>query len=96
MWKPLHGIVRLLFLLCFDTSDFLVVKCSGTESSVTIYIRFLYYQCQNCVIYRGGGVSDLLWVGDPRLKFGASSRARAQGNPLNWYLYYHTSSIKTF
>ena len=73
MWKPLHGIVRLLFLLCFDTSDFLVVKCSGTESSVTIYIRFLYYQCQNCVIYREG-VSELLCVGYPRLEFGTPSR----------------------
>ena len=37
VWKPLHVIVGLLFLLCFNISDFLVVKCSGVVSSVTVY-----------------------------------------------------------
>ena len=37
VWKPLHGIGELLFLLCFNNSDFLVVKCSGV-GAVSQYI----------------------------------------------------------
>ena len=57
VWRPVQITARSLLLLCFNISDFLVLICSGEVNSVTVYNKFLYYQCQICVIYRGGSVN---------------------------------------